>query len=142
MALDSDAIRQAAAIPIKSNQLCLVTSRSGKRWVIPKGCIEPGKTAGEIALQEAWEEAGLTGLLQREPIGSYVYEKFGLPHHVIVFMMRVTEVADAFPEKGLRERVWLAPAQAIRRVDDNGLRELLRAALVGRSTGTTSKNNT
>src|SRR5262245_1611763 len=93
MALDSTSIRQAAAIPVRNGQICLVTSRSGKRWVIPKGCIEPGKTAGEIALQEAWEEAGLSGILQREPIGSYLYEKLDLTHHVIVFLMYVTEIA-------------------------------------------------
>ena len=42
-----------------------ITSRNGKRWVIPKGWIDPGQTAGETALQEAWEEAGLTGALER-----------------------------------------------------------------------------
>jgi len=50
-------VRQAAAIPILCGQVCLVSSRSGKRWVIPKGCLEPGKTAAEIALLEAWEAA-------------------------------------------------------------------------------------
>ena len=25
---------------------------NGKRWVAPKGCLEPGKTAAEIALQD------------------------------------------------------------------------------------------
>jgi len=64
-----DYIRQAAAIPIRSGQICLVTSSSGKRWVIPKGMIEPGTTAGQIALQEAWEEAGLVGVLRPEPVG-------------------------------------------------------------------------
>src|SRR5262249_19062195 len=76
MASVSDVIRQAAAIPLKAGQICLVTSSSGKRWVIPKGIIDPGKTAGEIALQEAWEEAGLVGVLQPQPVGSYRYEKY------------------------------------------------------------------
>ena len=62
---------------MRAGQVCLVTSSSGKRWVVPKGCMEPGKTAGELALQEAWEEAGLVGVLQPEPVGSYLYEKFG-----------------------------------------------------------------
>src|SRR5256886_2841574 len=95
-------IRQAAAIPVRSGQLCLVTSSSGKRWVIPKGMMEPGKTAGQIALQEAWEEAGLVGLLQPEPVGSYLYDKYGHTYHVTVFALQVTEVADDWPERGLR----------------------------------------
>jgi 8-oxo-dGTP pyrophosphatase MutT (NUDIX family) len=122
----SDSIRQAAAVPIKSGQLCLVTSRSGKRWVIPKGCFEPGKTASEIALQEAWEEAGLTGVLQSEPVGSYLYEKLGTVHHVIVFIMRVTDVAETWPEDASRERIWLGFEEALERIDDRGLREIIR----------------
>ena len=69
--------RQAAVIPIRDGRLCLVTSSSGKRWVVPKGQIDNGFTAGEAALLEAWEEAGLLGVLTPEPVGSYHYEKDG-----------------------------------------------------------------
>jgi 8-oxo-dGTP pyrophosphatase MutT (NUDIX family) len=122
----SGPIRQAAAIPLKGGQVCLVTSRSGKRWVIPKGCLEPGMTAGEIALQEAWEEAGLSGILQPDPVGSYVYEKSGVTCHVTVFVLHVTEAADDWPERVMRERRWLPPGQAVGMVEEVGLRELIR----------------
>lgn len=128
----SDLIRQAAAIPLKRGQVCLVTSRSGKRWVAPKGCLEPGMTAGEIALQEAWEEAGLTGILDPEPIGSYIYEKASFTYHVTVFLMHVTDAADNWPEEGMRARCWLSPGQAVKRVEDNGLRELIRGAVTAK----------
>ena len=49
-------IRQSGAIPLRNGRVCLITSSNGKRWVIPKGLIDPGHTAGETALQEAWEE--------------------------------------------------------------------------------------
>jgi 8-oxo-dGTP pyrophosphatase MutT (NUDIX family) len=126
MPTSCELIRQAAAIAVKAGQVCLVTSRSGKRWVIPKGCMEPGKTAGEIALQEAWEEAGLVGLLSPEPLGTYFYEKAGFTCLVIVFLMQVTEVVEVFPEHDQRQRHWVSFSQAIRRVEDQGLRELLR----------------
>jgi 8-oxo-dGTP pyrophosphatase MutT (NUDIX family) len=129
MANPSPTIIQAAAIPVSRGRVCLVTSRSGKRWVVPKGCLEPGKTAGQIALQEAWEEAGLLGALHREPIGSYLYEKFGNTYHVTVFFMDVTEAATDWPEYLERERVWLRPATALARVDNPGLRKLLRKVL-------------
>jgi 8-oxo-dGTP pyrophosphatase MutT (NUDIX family) len=125
MALTSQAVRQAAAIPFKGDQLCLVTSRSGKRWVIPKGTMEPGKTSGEIALQEAWEEAGLTGVLHREPVGTYLYEKLGSTHHVVVYVMRVTEVAGAWPEASSRQREWLSIPEALERIEDEGLCEII-----------------
>jgi 8-oxo-dGTP pyrophosphatase MutT (NUDIX family) len=106
-----------------------VTSSSGKRWVIPKGLIDPGKTAGEIALQEAWEEAGLVGMLHPEPVGSYLYAKYGGTCHVTVFLMQVAEAAEDWPERTLRQREWLSPAQAARQVDDPGLREMIRACV-------------
>ena len=120
MATAPGVIRQAAAIPVRDGQLCLVTSSSGKRWVVPKGCMEPGKSSGEIALQEAWEEAGLVGVLQAEPVGSYLYEKYDNLCHVTVFLMIVTQVADEWPEKAIRQRTWLTPTQALVRVDDRG----------------------
>ena len=119
-------IPQAAAIPLRQGRVCLVTSSSGKRWVIPKGCMEPGKTAGEIALQEAWEEAGLVGVLRPEPVGSYVYEKAGLTCHVTVFLMQVTDGVQDWPERELRERAWVSFTEAVARIDDPGLRELIR----------------
>ena len=119
-------LRQAGVIAVRNGQICLVSSRNGKRWVVPKGCIEFGKSAGEIALQEAWEEAGLVGILQGEPIGSYVYEKDGFVCHVILFAMNVTCVVDAYPEAGMRQRIWLAPGVAHTRVEDGGLGDILR----------------
>ncbi len=124
----TDMIRQAAAIPFHEGRVCLISSRGGKRWIIPKGCMEPGKTSGEIALQEAWEEAGLVGVLRPEPIGSYLYNKFNNLYHVTVFVMDVTEAAEDWPESGLRKRVWVDPADALARVQEKGLRELIRAA--------------
>ena len=124
-----DVIRQAAAIPVQDGLICVVTSRSGKRWVVPKGCLEPGKTVAEIALQEAWEEAGLTGELEPEPVGSYVYSKLGSTYHVTVFRMDVTECALDWPERDLRERMWLTRSQALLQIDDPGLRELIRRAV-------------
>jgi 8-oxo-dGTP pyrophosphatase MutT (NUDIX family) len=126
-------IRQAAAIPVRGGRVCLVTSRSGRRWVIPKGCLEPGKTAGEIALQEAWEEAGLLGVLKGDAVGTYVYEKYGNDHFVTVFLMAVTEATEDWPERELRERIWLTPRQALSRIEDKGLQDIIRDRLVERA---------
>jgi len=67
-------LRQAAVVPLADGQVGLVTSSSGRRWVVPKGMIDPGHSPGEAALIEAWEEAGLVGVLDPEPAGSYLYE--------------------------------------------------------------------
>jgi 8-oxo-dGTP pyrophosphatase MutT (NUDIX family) len=126
----SPGIRQAAALPVKAGQVCLVTSSSGKRWVIPKGIIDQGKTAADTALQEVWEEAGLVGVLNPDPIGTYLYEKYGGICHVTVFLLDVTRVAEDWPERTLRERCWLSPGQAILRLTDPGLRDIIRGTLM------------
>jgi 8-oxo-dGTP pyrophosphatase MutT (NUDIX family) len=126
MPIPTVVVRQAGAIPVRGGQVCVVSSRSGKRWVVPKGWMEPGKTAGEIALLEAWEEAGLTGVLRPEPAGSYLYEKDNRTFHVTVFVMEVTSSVEFWPERGVRERCWLTPSQAMGRIEDHGLREILR----------------
>ena len=124
---DSAYLRQAAAIPIRNGKVCVITSSNGKRWVIPKGMIETGQTAGETALQESWEEAGLVGVLQREPVGSYLYAKYNNTCHVTVFVMHVMQATADWPEKEFRQRNWVAPAVALERIDDPGLLEVLRA---------------
>jgi 8-oxo-dGTP pyrophosphatase MutT (NUDIX family) len=128
MPTTSEWLRQAAAIPVRGKKICLVTSSNGKRWVVPKGLIETSNSAAETALVEAWEEAGLVGILQPDPIGSYLYTKLGRTYHVTVYLMRVTEAADEWPEKNSRQRAWVPVDRALEQLDDAGLRELVKAS--------------
>jgi 8-oxo-dGTP pyrophosphatase MutT (NUDIX family) len=88
--------------------------------------LEPGKSSGEIAIQEAWEEAGLVGRLQPTPIGTYQYQKYGGICLVTVFLMVVTEVLDDWPEQTVRKRVWLAPDEAADLLEEPALREMVQ----------------
>ena len=67
-------------------------------------------------------------MLQQDPVGSYVYPKWGRTCHVTVFVMRVTEVHEAWPEKSVRQLVWVSAAEAVDRVEDPGLKEIIKAA--------------
>ncbi len=129
MATSPSYIRQAAALPVRGSKFGVITSSNGKRWIIPKGLIEPGQSAGECALQEAWEEAGLVGALQPEPIGSYLYEKYGSTFHVLVFVLEVTRVAQEWPERELRQRAWVSHAGLLERIEEPGLLDVLRITL-------------
>jgi hypothetical protein len=91
--------------------------------------METGRSAEQIALQEAWEEAGLIGFLHSRPIGSYRYEKAGTRFEVVMFLMDVTTVVKNWPESRWRSRHWLRPADAVARVRVPGLRRLIRRAL-------------
>jgi 8-oxo-dGTP pyrophosphatase MutT (NUDIX family) len=89
--------------------------------------IDPGHTAGEAALIEAWEEAGLVGVLSPDPVGSYLYEKYGRTHHVLVYTLQVTEAADEWPEQDVRRRELADPAEAVERVEEAGLKGIIEA---------------
>lgn len=105
----------------------MVTSRTQRRWVLPKGHIEDGLTPWQAAEREAWEEAGLRGTVISEPLGTYHYIKHDRRHAVTVYRIAVIAEHDLWPERLLRQRQWVTIDEAIRRVKEKGLKELLKA---------------
>lgn len=128
-------VRQAGAIPIRGGRVCLITSRTGRRWVIPKGWIESGKTPAITALSEAWEEAGVEGQLSSDPIGQYTYEKAGRSYLVTVFVLEVTQEHEDWPEADERTRDWVTLDEALTRIEEPELRDILREVLRGATAG-------
>jgi 8-oxo-dGTP pyrophosphatase MutT (NUDIX family) len=123
----SERIRQAAALIVHRDRVCLVTATSGRRWILPKGTLEPGQTAGECAAIEAWEEAGVRGRPARKPLAKYESRKSGRPSIVSVFRLDIQAVESRWPERDLRRRRWVSFARAIALVDVPEIRDLLRA---------------
>jgi 8-oxo-dGTP pyrophosphatase MutT (NUDIX family) len=112
-------------------EVLLITSLNSKRWIIPKGWPEAELSPAENAAREAFEEAGVTGKISAEPVGSYHYLKEkkdggGMPCTVKVFALAVTKQLDDWPEKGAREMLWLSPEQAAVKVSEPALRQLLK----------------
>jgi len=123
---------QSAAVPFRMQngrmQILLITSRSGKHWIVPKGIIEEWQSPEEAAMEEAFEEAGVKGTLMGDSIGKYEYRKWGGICRVGVFLMRVDEIYDEWPEAGLRERKWGGADKALDLIDNPDLREVVRLA--------------
>jgi phosphohistidine phosphatase len=95
-------------------QIMVILSSKKKHWVVPKGIKEPGLTPRESAAEEAREEAGVEGVVDVEPLGSYVYEKWGAATTCHVYPMEVTrELAHDEWEESHRERRWVTPEQAV-----------------------------
>lgn len=123
-------IPQAAAIPVRDDGLVLmITSRSGRRWVFPKGRIEAYQTPAEAARAEAWEEAGVIGDIDPIPIGKYRYTKYGRDHDVRVFILRFIRQLENWPEKGLRCTEWITIEDALTRIEEPKLRKLVKEAI-------------
>ena len=103
-------------------EIVLVTSRNRRRWVIPKGVVEIGMSAVDSAAKEAYEEAGVRGEAHPEAIGSYEYNKWNGVCIVEVFLIRVTELLDEWPEDGERKRGWMTADEAVEAVQEEGLK--------------------
>jgi phosphohistidine phosphatase len=122
--------RQAAVIPYRIRktriEVALITTSSGKGWIVPKGSVDDGERPREAAIREAEEEAGLLGVVARRPIGHYRHVNGNGPCRVDVFPMRVTAVLEHWLEDGLRRRRWMriVDAAACLRAE---LRQFVRA---------------
>jgi 8-oxo-dGTP pyrophosphatase MutT (NUDIX family) len=108
--------RQAAVIPFRIRgervEIALITTQSGKRWVIPKGSLDVGERARDAAIRETVEEAGLIGDLERKPLGRYHFTRANETYVVEVYLMRVTMVLNYWSEARLRRRRWIAVDKA------------------------------
>ena len=81
------------------------------------------------AAEEAREEAGVLGSVLAESIGSYTYCKRLRPGRSLsasTFTLEVSEELASWPEQDQRERAWFELPDAIAKVDEPELRDLLR----------------
>ena len=130
--------RQSAAAVFRGSgdkcELLLVTSRDTGRWIVPKGWIEDGEDGAEAAIRETWEEAGLIGeALPGGPVGHYRYIKLRPKRgdticDVDVYLLKLVEQRDHWPERDERRRKWFPIATAIGLIGEDGLKEVIRDA--------------
>lgn len=136
-------VRNPGAVRVQCGALCwrrrgndlkvlLVTSRDTGRWVIPKGWLIPDLTPAASAAREAWEEAGVEGIVADLPIGMFSYDKAmgpaqAIPCLVSVYPLQVTRLRDRFPEVQQRQRKWFSAEKAAKKVLEPELSDLLRS---------------
>jgi 8-oxo-dGTP pyrophosphatase MutT (NUDIX family) len=111
-------------------QVLLVNSRDTGRFVIPKGWTETKFSDPEAAANEAYEEAGIQGIIASKPIGRFSYTKiigpgFALPCVITVFSMEAVTLLSTWPEAHERTRFWMTLDQAAASVDEPELKLLI-----------------
>jgi len=110
-------------------EILLITSRRSGQWLAPKGGIVPGLTPVESAAREAWEEAGVRGVIGAEEAGRYVHVKSGRnrggPYLVGLYPLEVTGEAADYPEAHQRRRAWFTPQEAAKAARNPELGQLL-----------------
>ncbi|MFT6058642.1 MAG: 8-oxo-dGTP pyrophosphatase MutT (NUDIX family) [Lentimonas sp.] len=119
----SDKSYQVGAFPVtEDGKVVLVTTRSGEYWIFPKGCTEKGRSDHAVAGDEAYEEAGLTGVIKRD------YYEFKVnsrgTQRLRLFPMKVKKMSKHFPECDERKRIVVSFHKA-----EKLLQKDLRAAL-------------
>ena len=136
-----ESIRQVAAIPFRLNaggdiEVMLVTSRTTRRFIVPKGWPMKGKSGRKAATIEAQEEAGVLGKTLKEPAGTYSYWKRLANRFVrvdvIVYLMEVTEELADWQEAKRRQRAWLPPTDAALLIDEPDLSTLVKTLTIAR----------
>jgi 8-oxo-dGTP pyrophosphatase MutT (NUDIX family) len=99
----------------KKRKILLITSTTG-RWIVPKGQKEKDRKNREVALLEAWEEAGVVGEItggSKEFYinrGSLALWKF--------YPIKIIELADRWPEKKIRDRRLVSAEKAELMIDN------------------------
>lgn len=125
----SDRPGQSGVIPYRVREgtieVLLITSSTRKRWIIPKGKVEPTLTSRESALKEAYEEAGVRGRTHPIPLGAYPHDTPPGTTLVEVFAMEVKTTLPTWPESERRIREWVPLGEARARVMEPELKTLL-----------------
>jgi len=112
-------------------EFLLITSRETGRWIIPKGWPIEGMKPAKTAAREAYEEAGVRGIVSTRPIGNYSYEKKlnargrTVPCKVTVFALLVRRQRRTWPEVHQRRTRWVRPRRALSLISEEELRSLI-----------------
>jgi hypothetical protein len=125
--------RQVAALPFKVEssgiQVMMITSRNGKRWLVPKGNPMVGRKAWTAAAREAFEEAGVMGRIRPTPLGRFKFRKRieGQKRPVVadIFPLEVRREYTKWPEAMQRQRRWVRLSKATRLASWKGLAKAL-----------------
>lgn len=108
-------------------RVVLVTSRTNRNWIFPKGRRIPGMSRADSALQEAREEAGLTGrrsgTMKLRGIVDHPEGKIDLT----LYPMRVERLLKRWPEAHQRQRVVISVAEASELLTFSASKRMLRA---------------
>jgi len=124
---------QVAALPFRETErvleICLVTTRETGRWTVPKGWPMKRLADYTAAKLEAEQEAGVSGVIGKKPIGSFGYFKRRLERFelikVAVYPLTVTKYLSKWKEMGERQVHWARIDDAAIAVEEPELRSLL-----------------
>lgn len=117
-------------------EVLMVSSHSGKALLFPKGGWENDESVEEAGCREAFEEAGVRGIIKKD-LGSWHFrskryqDDKGLEgfHRAHMFALLVTEQLDSWPEQDERQRKWVTITEADAGCKHDWMRQALHSCV-------------
>ena len=126
---------QTAIIPWRNvnnfEKVLLISTRilvagQEKQWIIPQGDVEPWQTPVEAGENEAWEEAGIKGRIEKNPIAFFTYKNQNIQYKVFCYPLEVIEQTSDWPEKNERSRIWINIIEVDKKIKNEKLRRVFK----------------
>lgn len=118
--VETNAEPQVAAVCYRRKsggiEFLLVNTSAGK-WTFPKGGVGCGISQRKAALQEAWEEAGVSGTIDRFSFASYQHDRNDEPVSISAFLLNVQRTED--PIETFRNPQWFRAEKAKKRLSES-----------------------
>ncbi|WP_120501073.1 NUDIX hydrolase [Roseovarius sp. EL26] len=104
-------------------RIIMVTSRTHRQWIFPKGGRVSGLSRRKSALQEALEEAGLKGRIDKKAEFTSTIIRNGEKIDLVLYPMQVDKMKNKWDEMHQRRRVVISPRKAEKIVTCKGMRK-------------------
>ncbi|KAM0983393.1 hypothetical protein ACFX13_011117 [Malus domestica] len=94
-------------------EVLVITSQKGNAFMFPKGGWELDESVEEAASRESLEEAGVLGNVECQ-LGKWCFMSKSQETYYegYMFPLFVKEQLDLWPEKNVRQRIWMTAAKA------------------------------
>ncbi|OAY70361.1 Nudix hydrolase 17, mitochondrial [Ananas comosus] len=118
-------------------EVLVISSQKGHGMMFPKGGWEIDEKIKQAASREAFEEAGVRGIVEG-CLGNwkYISRRYKQIYEGIMFPLNVTEELAQWPEMNTRKRQWVTVAEAKQGCEHLWMKEALDRLVSSLSTST------